>query len=482
MPARRFCPDLKWKKISPFEGCLGRQQMRAAVSLRVIAALLISVSSAVQVQAASLTDAMIGAYRNSGLLEQNRALLRAADEDVAQAVATLRPVVSYAARVSANDPAPFGGDRVGGSLSLNADMLLYDFGRSELAVDAAKETVLATREALVGIEQQVLLRAAAAYLGVRREAAFVELRRNNVRLISEQLRAAQDRFDVGEVTRTDVSIAEARLAAAQAGLAAAEGSLAQAAAEYQAAVGQAPRNLQPPPAAPQTAASLAAAKGVASRQHPDLKRAQREVKVAELGLAIARGARQPSVNGSAQISVDEDGNDSTSLGVTLAGPIYQGGAISSRERQAAARRDAARAGLHITRLGVEQNVANAWSLLKVAEASVQASDQQVRASRLALRGVREEFSVGQRTTLDVLDREQELLDAETNLIAAQIDQKLASYQLLATMGLLTVDHLRLGIPTYDPAAYYNAVQNAPRKLSSPQGDRLDRVLRSIGQN
>ena len=155
-----------------------------------------------------------------------RATLRAADEDVAQAVATLRPVIDYTARASANDSRLQ--DDFTGSLSLTASWLLYDFGRSQLAIDLQKETVLATREALKNVEQQVLLRAVAAYLQVRRQNAFVGLRENNVRLISEQLRAARDRFEVGEGTSTDVAQAEARLAQANSNLTQALGDLAAA--------------------------------------------------------------------------------------------------------------------------------------------------------------------------------------------------------------------------------------------------------------
>ena len=200
----------------------------------------LAVVAALPAQAETLTDALVSAYTSSGLLEQNRALLRAADEDVAGAVAALRPVLNYVASVNWQDPVAPGADNTSGSLALSADWLLYDFGASALRTDAAKETVLATRAALIGVEQGVLMRAAAAYMNVRRAGAFVRLRENNVRLITEQLRAERDRFDVGEVTRTDVSIVEARLAAARSGLAAARGELTRAEQEYLAAVGRLP--------------------------------------------------------------------------------------------------------------------------------------------------------------------------------------------------------------------------------------------------
>lgn len=429
----------------------------------------------------SLTDTLIAAYRSSGLIEQNRALLRVADEDVAQAVSALRPILNWAAGASYDDPT-LTSDSPSGSLGVTAEMLLFDFGTSRLAVDAAKESVLATREALKSVEQDVLLRAVAAHLNVRRESAFVGLRQNNVRLITQQLRAARDRFEVGEVTRTDVSIAEARLAAARSGLAAAEGSLAQAIEEYRAVTETEPRNVQAPPRPPATAATLAAAKAVAVERHPDLRQAQRNVTAAELGIMIAEGGLRPRLTGNASVSVTDEGNDRSSVGINLGGPIYRGGRITSQVRQAQAQRDAARGSLHTTGLAIQQNVGNAWADLAVAGASFAASEQEVRAARLALRGAREEFNVGARTTLDVLDLEQELLDAETNRVSAAIDRSFAAYQLLSSMGLLSVEHLNLGIATYDPAAYYNAVEDAPTTLVSPQGEKLDRVLRRLSKN
>ncbi len=431
--------------------------------------------------AQTLTDTLIAAYRTSGLLEQNRAVLRAADEDVAQAVAELRPVLAYVAETQWADT-PVAGDTTSTELGLTASLLLYDFGASKLSIEAQKETVLATREALRGIEQQVLLRAVAAYLNVRRQNAFVGLQDNNVRVITEQLRAARDRFEVGEVTRTDVSIAEARLAAAQSAHAAAQGALAQSREEYKAVTGAYPGRLAAPPAAPATAASVEAARDVARSRHPSIRQAQHEVAATEIAVSAAQAALRPTLSATARALLDVDsGEDTESVTLSLSGPIYQGGQIASVIRQAQARRDAARGGLHTSVIGVEQDVGDAWADVAVSRATTEASEKQVRAARLALRGAQEELEVGSRTTLDVLDREQELLDAQTNLISAQIDLILAKFSLLSAMGLMTADHLDLGIATYDPAAYYNAVKNAPTVFVSPQGERLDRVLKSLGR-
>lgn len=448
-----------------------------------LAAVALSLAAAIAAQAETLTDALIASYRNSGLLEQNRALLRAADEDVADAVAGLRPVLNYV--LSANysstaDQAPLN-DGVSANLELATNFLIYDFGRTRLSIDVAKENVLALREALVGIEQDVLLRAVVAYVSVQRNLSIVELRNNNLRLITQELRAARDRFEVGEITRTDVSLAEARLAAAQSGLAAARGDLAISREEYKAAVGNYPSNLAPLPTPPATAGSQEGAMDVARQRHPDIRQAQRNVRVAELSIALAEAARRPSLNGNAAIGMDRDGDDSHRFGLSLSGPIYSGGAISSAARRSAAQRDATLAVLHLTQLGIDQNIGTAWAQLQVANASIQSSDQQIQAAQVAFEGVREEASLGARTTLDVLDAEQELLDARATRISATSDRYIAIYNLLAAMGLLTVEHLDLGIPTYDAAAYYNAVRSAPIGKVSPQGTRLDRVLRGIGK-
>jgi outer membrane protein len=486
MPQHRFWLDLRKSEASPSSDVQGKgiMTMTGWFSKRCVQGVVsaIALFSSTAAWSDSLTDALIAAYNHSGILKQNQALLRAADEDVAQAVAALRPVIRYAATVSNQYPsAPTTSDTTA-SLSVTAEMLLYDFGRSQLSIDAAKETVLATREALVGVEQDILLRAVAAFFNVREAISSVQLQENNVRLLTQQLRASRDQFEVGQITRTDVSLAEARLAAARSGLAASQGGLAQAREEYRAATGRYPSALTNPPKPPGIVNSIDAAKAVARKNHPDIRQAQREITVADLNVARAEGNFRPSLSGSARIAVDDDGDDSRSLSLTLSGPIYQGGQLASVLRQFHARRDAARAALHTTRHAVEQEVGNAWANLAVASASLQATDQGVRSSRLALRGAREEFAAGARTTLDVLDLEQELLDAETNRVSAQVDRNVAVYQLLSSMGLLTVDHLNLGIPTYDASAYYNAVSDAPTVTVSPQGQRLDRVLKSLGKN
>ncbi|MCI2399058.1 TolC family outer membrane protein [Aliiroseovarius subalbicans] len=438
--------------------------------------------------AESLTDAMISAYKHSGLLNQQRALLRATDEDVAVAVSALRPVVNYAISAGYSDPTTVvaNDDNFSASATLSANMMLYDFGRTQLGIDIAKETVLATRDALISVEQGVLLRAVQAFLNVRSALENAALQSNSVRVITQELRAANDRFEVGEVTQTDVSLAQARLAAVRAAEGAAQGQVAIAREEYRAATGHYPGRLSSPPAPPVTVRTLDQAKALARRTHPDMLRAQREVTIADLAVQMSLAGMKPSLNANSSVTFSTGGqlgteSRNTQLGVTLGGPIYQGGKLSALYRQAKARAEASRANLHIVRHSVDQNVGNAWAQLAIAAAQIEATDRQIRATRVALRGAREEASLGARTTLDVLNAEQELLDAEASRITAQSDQYQAVYALLGSMGLLTAEHLRLGIATYDPAAYYNTVSTAPVREVSPQGEKLDAVLEALGR-
>ncbi len=436
-------------------------------------------------QAETLADALIAAYRNSNLLDQNRAVLRAADEDVAIAVSSLRPVIAFAAQAGYSRTEFFNGagnrtvnDGLSSSLSLTGDLTLIDFGRNRLAIDVAKESVLATREALVNVEQSVLLDAVQAYVDVGLAQEIVILRQSNLRLIGQELRAAQDRFEVGENTRTDVSIAEARLAASDASLAAAEGDLRLARESYKAATGAYPGRLAALPPLPKTASSLQDAQAVAQRTHPSIRQAQHEVTAADLNVTRGKANLKPSLSARASVSVDNDGLDSESLSLNLSQTLYAGGRLSALYRQTLAGRDQARARLHQTSLLVAQNVGNAWSNLLVSAASIEASGLQITAAQAAFDGFREEAALGARTTLDVLDAEQELLDARASRLQAEAQRYTGIYVLLSSMGLLTADHLRLGIPTFDPAAYYNAVKTAP--ATSAQGRKLDRILEKIG--
>ena len=471
---------------------MGRTGMKRKLTAGLIAA-MVGLAAPVASWADSLADVMADAYRNSGLLEQNRALLRAADEDVATALSALRPIVAWAGDMthsfsrSASSPLFTATNRSSTSVSLgvSAEMLLYDGGGSKRRLEAAKENVLATRQTLLGIEQNVLLQAVDAYIGLRAQSETVVLRENNVRVISEELRAAKDRFDVGEVTRTDVAQAEARLAQARAALAQAQGDFEAAREYFIAAVGRKPGELRASPAAPDTATSTEHAKSLALRSHPDILKVQHDVAAADLAVDIARAAMGATVKLTGRYGVEETLNSDAfsrggSVGVEVSGPIYYGGRLSALYRQAVARRDVVRAALRLTSISVAQDASTAYANLQVARAAREASERQVRFARVAFRGVREEATLGARTTLDVLNAEQELLNAQADLISARGNEYLASYALLANMGMLTADHLKLKVVRYDPAAYYNQVKDAPAQHSA-QGRQLDRVLRGLGK-
>lgn len=437
-------------------------------------------------RAETLTDTLIDAYRNSNLLEQNRAVLRAADEDAAIAVSSLRPVVAFVMQSGygyAEISNPLGIAQVSETFSstfaLTAQMTLYDFGRSELAIEAARESVLATREALITIEQQVLLNAVSAFVQVRLAEEFVKLGENSLRVIGEELKASQDRFEVGEITRTDVAQAEARLAQARSNLSSAEGELQVAREAYRAATGHYPGRLSAPPPPPITAKTLDEARAVALRSHPSIRQGQRQVTVTEINIAASKANMLPTVGLQAELQTDNDGYQTNTFGFGIDQTIYAGGRLSAQLRRAMAVRDQAKAALQQTGVDIAQQVGNAWSRLEVAAVNIQATQQEIDAASIAFEGVKEEATLGARTTLDVLNAEQDLLSAQASRLRAEADRYVGVYQLLATMGLLTVEHLKLGIPTYDPAAYYNAVRNAP--TSSPQSKRLNRIMKTIGQ-
>ncbi len=448
-------------------------------SLRLAAAVALISAAPLAASAETLKDALRSAYGHSGLLQQNRALLRAADEDVAQAVARLRPVITWAARYNYSTGAS---SRRYFDAEVGLSWEIYDFGRRELNIAAVKERVLATRARLVGIEQDVLLRAANAYFDYRQAVDARALRRSNVQLIRKELQAARDRFDVGEITRTDVSLAEARLASARAAEAGADGQVQRAVAEFVAAVGRKPQSPKSAKSLPRIPKSTKSAVNTARRQHPALVEVGHAINEAELVLRQTKLSKRPIIRVIAGVSTDTlaaNGNGATLSGrLEASGTIYQGGQLASLTRQAAARRDAARAQLHTTRHGIDQGVQIAYANLGVARATRKAANQQIKAADVAFRGVREEATLGARTTLDVLNAEQELLDARTNRVSAVVDEQKAAYAILAAMGQMTATSLRLGVKTYDPTEYYNLVKTAPTQKSK-QGKALDRIINKV---
>jgi outer membrane protein len=432
----------------------------------------------------SLHTAMADAYISSALLEQNRFLLRIDDEGVAQAVAQLRPTLSF---VASTEPRSRGRhDHGHGQPRGRVGALCRqqppprDRGRAR---DRARRAAGAR-----GVEQQVLLDAVTAYLNVWRDMQVVGVREANVRVVTQQLRAARDRFEVGEDTRTDVAQAEARLAQARSALAASQGQLQISRELFALAIGRHPGSMSGPGALPGLPRSEAEADGLARQNTPSILRLQHEVRAADLAVEGARAAYRPTItlDGRASNTFQAPNpaaeGEGASIGLTLTQPIYRGGQLASLERQALAQAAAVRASLNQqTRINV-QIMGNAWAQLRIANAQIQAADQQIAAAELAFEGVREEASLGARTTLDVLDAEQDVLDARISRIEAQTSLYSAAYSILSAAGLLTVGHLGLNVPGYDPSEYSDLVSGAPARVRSVQGDRLDRIMGRVGRD
>ena len=455
----------------------------------VTAGLAISVMPGRPAWADNITDAFIGAYNTSGLLEQNRALLRAADEDVAIALAALRPIINWTVQVSQDytrsrtnnvvtttEPSRF-------FTGLGLTQLLYDGGASVLGKQSAQETVLSTRQTLIDIEQQVLIRAANAYLGVLLQEETVGIRQNNVDVSAEELRASNDRFEVGEVTRTDVALSEAQLASSQADLAVARGELSIAQAEYVNAVGKAPGRTAGQPSLPNLPRSEAEAISLAQRNHPAILSAQHQVRAFDLIVQQQRANLGPNVSLNADAGVREsyDNNDyvnDATVSLDFTQPIYAGGRLAANVRRAMANRDASRANLLNVQKNITQGVTDRYAAFQAASASLRASTERVRASQVAFDGIREEATLGARTTLDVLNAQQDLLDAQLAEVASRTERSRAAFQLLQAQGLLTAERLGLAVQIYDPTLYYNLVKKAPARVSKQSKD-LDRVLKAL---
>lgn len=433
-----------------------------------------------QAFAETLASALTAAYNNSNLLEQSRAILRTEDEDVAIALSSLLPNINARSTITLSNPSS-ARDNLSSTIALTLELLLWDAGRSQLAVESAKETVLAVRSELSQQEQTILLDAVNAYVQVLRDQRVVQLRESNLRLITQELRAARDRFEVGEVTRTDVAQAEARLAQARGSLVEAQGNLQITRELYKVTVGRAPSGLIGISRLPKLPSSLNAAKSTAKRVSPLIEQVQHQIKANELNYAAAKAGTRPRISFNSGISHSSVSNNTSSIGIEMNVPIYQGGQLSALVRKSLAAVHGSKAALNQTAIVLDQNVANAWSRLAVANAQVTSADRQIRAAQIAFDGVREEAKLGARTTLDVLDAEQALFDARTTRVVSETQVYSAAYGLLASVGLLTADSLKLNVKRYDPTEYYNAVKGAPVP-SSKAGKKLDRILNRYQKN
>ncbi len=433
-----------------------------------------------QVNAESLTDALIAAYNGNPTLLAERARLRATDEGTNQARAGWRPTVTLSGtatrsinrRQSASlgdivtfPPTTTETDVNSYSSSVTVSQPLFRGFQTLNAKRGADARIRAGRASLWSTEQQVLLDTVTAYSDVIRDEATVQLNSNNVQVLGRQLEASQDRFRVGEITRTDVAQSEARLSLAKSNKTRSEATLAESRARYGVTVGQAPGTLDPLPSLPALPSSLDEAVNMALENNPSLIGAKESEDAAKHDVSQAKGGLLPSVELSGQVNAGEDfnrdqfQNTGSSVSTTVTIPLYQGGAQYSRIRQAKHTHSATRLQTSLAQRQAVQAATNAWENLKAARAAIISDREQVRANEIAYEGVRQEAQVGSRTTLDVLDAEQELLDAQVALVRTERDEYVAAYQLLAATGQLTAENLGLAVDLYDPIKNYKDVRN-----------------------
>jgi outer membrane protein len=354
---------------------------------------------------------------------------------------------------------------------------VFDGLRTPNSVSQAESAVLAQREALRQAEVQTLQAAAAAYMDVLRDTAVLGLRRSNIKVLQVQLQQTQDRFHVGEVTRTDVAQAESALAGARADFATAQSNLQTSMASFRRQIGVEPKELQPAqPIEKLLPPGLQASIDAGLLDHPSIVGAMHQVDMAESAIKVAEGALAPQlgVQGSFQKAYNSSGipgYDSTGLSVmgTLTVPIYQGGSEYAAIRAAKEQLGQARLAVDSQRIVVRGAVSTSWGQLQAARAAIMAYQASVRAAEVALNGVREEAKVGQRTTLDVLNAQQALLNSRVQLVTAQHDRVVASYAVMSAIGHLTAEGVGLGAVAYNPEIHYNQTKNRFFGVSTSDG-------------
>lgn len=425
--------------------------------------------------AETLADALASAYTNNPTLNAQRASLRATDEGVPQALSGYRPTVTGSADAgitrSVGNPTlyPRG-------VSLTVEQPIFLGHRTTNGVKIAETAVLAGREALRNAEQNTLLAAAQAFMDVVQAQAILNLRRENLDFLAEQVRAADDRLTVGEGTRTDVAQTKARQSSGQAEYNSAAAALNTAIAVYEQVIGHRPTSVGAArPLDLMLSKTLNAALADAMTSHPAILAAGYNIDIAEFNAKVIEGELLPTVTVSGTVSHRADttapGTTANSAQVVgrLSVPIYSGGLTSSKVRQSKEVLGQRRIELDVARDQVRQAAISAWGGLDAARAQIRAAEAQVAAEQLVLSGIIEERKVGQRTTLDVLNAQQELLNARVALVSAQHDRVIASYALLAAIGMLSAERLALNVEPYDPNQHYVQVRDKWGGLRTPDG-------------
>lgn len=451
-------------------------------------------------RAETLLDAIELAYKTNPTLQQQRASLQALDEEYVQARATLRPTLSATGtygytRQSENviSPGKPGADEIRAETAgVTLSQPIYTGGAATAAIRAAERDVQQGREQLRITEAQVMGQVIQAYMDVLRDTESLRINQENLTVLQRQLQETSAEFDVGEVTRTDVAQAEARLAAAQANLSAAQAQLKISRANYALYVGKEPDALTPPPALTGVPASFDVAMDQAEHENPSLRAAQYAEEASRSRVAEARSAYRPTVSANLGFQYQREPiteNIQTSpghffpytpnpnqrtltAGVTVNIPLYAGGQRGSKVRQALAQDNQAMYGVEGQRRIVLQAVTQDWAQVSSTHAQTLSNEQQVKAASVAAEGERQEAQVGLRTTIDVLNAEQELRNAQLSLVTSRHDEYVATASLLAAMGQLDIAHLNPATPAYDPRRNFDRVRHrgwAP----------LDPVLRAM---
>jgi outer membrane protein len=467
----------------------------AAAAWAVASALVIALAIGGSARAQTLEQAITAAYVNNPTLNAQRAAVRANDENVPKALSGYRPTVTGAASAArtalttTTDPQTLpilGGITIPGSksnailnqstLSLNVNQNLYNGFRTGNNVRAAEAQVRQSQEVLRSTEQQVLLDAVTAHMNVLRDEALVQLQQQNLASLGEQYRATKDRFDVGEVTRTDTALAEAAAAGGRASLIQAQSNLNISRAIYRQVIGAEAGKLAPGRPIEQMlprSYDVAITDGLA--RNPDVVSAQYAVDFAALQVKVAEGALLPSVNAQGILQRSNEPTtlarrqDEASIGLAASAPIYQGGAEYAAVRQAKEVAGQTRIQMDVTREQVRALIVQFWSQLEAAKSSIQAAQTQVNAQTIALKGIRDEYKVGQRTISDVLLAQANLVQAQSTLVNSQRDRVVASYAVLGSIGRLDMNSLGLQVATYDPEEHYRQVRDSWGGLRTPDG-------------
>lgn len=418
--------------------------------------------------AETIASALASAYEGNPTLRAERARQRATDEQVPQALSGWRPTViaNGDGGVEWSGVHPGTNHRTApATASVNLSQPIFRGFKTVSSTRLAEANVAAGRQNLLAVEQEVLLDGATAFMNVLRDRAIVDLRIKNVSVLSEQLKASQVRFDVGEITRTDVEQSRARLSLSQAELAVARANLQSSIAFFVRVIGRSPTALVYPKISKRVPKNLEAAVAQAERINPNILLAAFNEEAARHNIDFVRGDLFPVLSLEAGYQISREPNPGTHsadqgtiLG-TLTVPLYQAGRVGSQIREAKHVASQRRIEIVEASRSVREAVVRSWHILISAAQTIEALRTQVSANQLALEGVRQEALVGTRTTLDVLDAEQELVNSQVSLVSAQRDQIVAAYQLIAAIGRMTARDLGLDVEYYDPESNYLEVRN-----------------------